>query len=74
VLSIREFCVKRGVSKKIEEAFYAYCKASLSEYFDIRSGETLSKLIKKLNNEQIEEMWGNFKSDLNAVFTEDKLP
>ena len=74
MLSIREFCVKKGLSKKIEDAFYAYCKASLSEYFDNRSGETLSKLIKKLNNEQVKEMWGSFKKDLETVFTEDKLP
>ena len=74
MLSIREFCVKKGLSKKIEDAFYAYCKASLSEYFDIRSGDTLSKLIAKLKNEQIEEMWESFGKDLKAVFVEDKLP
>ena len=72
MFSIHEFCKDRLIPKKIEEAFQAYCKASLSEYFDIRASDTLSKIILKLNEEQVIDLWVKFVDDLKELLTTNK--
>ena len=72
MFTIHEFCKERLIPKKIEEAFQSYCKASLSEYFDIRASDTLSKIILRLNEGQVEDLWVKFVSDFARLLTAHK--
>jgi hypothetical protein len=72
MLTIREFCKKKLIPKKIEFAFHAYCKASLSDYFDIRSSDTLAKIMMKLSEEQVNELWIKFVNDLKELLKENE--
>ena len=72
--AIREFCKKRKTGRKIEDAFVAYCKASVSDYFNIISGATATGLLAKFTEQEIDELWGKFIVDLKATILEEEHP
>ncbi len=69
---IKEFCEKRRIPKKIQDAFIAYCKASVSDYYQIKSNETVTGLLVKFNEEEIESLWNKFVIDLRDSITSPK--
>lgn len=62
--AIDHFCNKRKTGKKIRDAFTAYCKASISDYYQIKSGETVTGLLMKFTEEEIADLWDRFVIDL----------
>ena len=68
--AIRDFCQKRKTGKKIQDAFIAYCKASVSDYYQIRDGETVTGLLMKFNEGEIEKLWNKFVIDLKKLLSE----
>jgi len=70
---ISEFCKKRKIPKKIEDAFTAYCKASVGDYFSIKSGETVTGLLMKFTDKEIENCWNKFILDLRNTITHQEV-
>jgi len=68
--AIRDFCKKRKLGKKLEDAFVAYCKASVGDYFSIKSNETVTGLLVKFTDKEIENLWNKFVLDLRDSITQ----
>ena len=64
---IKDFCRERGIKPKIEEAFIAYVRASYSQSYAIKPGETLSKIMEKMTREKVEDAWQKFIVDFKET-------
>jgi len=64
---IHDFCRKRMCDKKITDAFVAYCKASISGYYQIGGGTTVTGILMSFSEKEIEKMWGEFVVDLSRI-------
>lgn len=62
--SIQQFCEKRKISHPIESAFTAYCKTAYALQFELKEGDTISKIVSNLTDEQVLEAWNRFILDL----------
>lgn len=62
--SIQQFCEKRKISHPIESAFTAYCKTAYALRFELKEGDTISKIISNLTDEQVLDAWNRFILDL----------
>lgn len=69
--AIDEFCKKRGIDKKIKDAFVAYCKASIASSYNIGSGETITGLLLKHREEEVKARWVDFVKDLKRHLEEE---
>ena len=56
--------------KKIQDAFIAYCKASISDYYEISSGQTATGLLVKFSEKEIDELWMKFIADLKSILSQ----
>lgn len=66
---IREFCRKRKVPRKIEEAFITYCKIVLADKFDLMVGDTASLLARKIKPKDILPIWNDFVNEMKDHLT-----
>jgi hypothetical protein len=62
--AIRQFCLKRGIPDRIRDSFIAYCKSSIGDYFNIQSGETVTGILARLREDEIEEFWKKYVNEL----------
>lgn len=69
--SIRDFCKKRLLNKKLTDAFTAYCKASISDYYQIGNGQTVTGILMSFTEEEVEKMWGGFVLELRSVLPQE---
>jgi hypothetical protein len=61
---ISEFCEKRMMNQKIEEAFAMYCRASFANSYAInKDGDTINSLILRMTDQDVENMWEGFVLD-----------
>ncbi len=65
--TIREFCEKRKCNKRITDAFVSYCRSSISDYYQIGDGKTVTGILMSFTEEEIEKMWGEFVLELRSV-------
>lgn len=63
------FCEERKTGKKIQDAFVAYCKSSVSESYQLKSNETVTGLLMKFTREEVENLWNKFVLDLRDVLS-----
>lgn len=65
---ISEFCEKKGVPLTIRDAFAAYTRAVYADKFMLRHDtDTVRLLVNKLTEEQLENVWVDFVTDLSKV-------
>lgn len=67
--SIQKFCENRKIPRPLESAFTAYCKTSYAVKFDLREGDTVSKIVSTLTDGQVLDAWNCFILDLKDVLT-----
>lgn len=67
--SIQKFCETRKIPRPLESAFTAYCKTGYAVKFDLREGDTVSKIVSTLTDEQVLDAWNCFILDLKDVLT-----
>ena len=67
--SIREFCEKRKCNKYLTDAFIAYCKASISDYYDMGNNKTVTGILTNFTEKEVEELWNKFVVDLKRLLT-----
>lgn len=68
--SIRRFCEDRKISPSIESAFTSYCKTSYALQFELKEGDTVSKIVSNLTDEQILDAWNKFIVELKDALIE----
>lgn len=72
MLNIRQFCEKRNISKNIEDAFVTYCRSLYATRFELKpSGDTLTGILKKLNDREIERLWMDFVCEFQQILPSD---
>lgn len=65
--TIKQFCEERKLSKPIEDAFIMYCRSTYAERFMLKDGDTVQAIIARMNQEQVEDAWGKFVTELRNV-------
>lgn len=65
--AIQLFCERRMISKSLESAFTSYCKTNYAQRFDMKEGDTIQRIVSNMNEEQVEEAWLGFVSELGAL-------
>lgn len=62
---LTEFCDRRGIDGNIKQAFSAYLRSVYSKRYLLgNDGETVHLMISKMSEEQLEQMWREFVSEL----------
>ena len=69
---IHDFCTKRKLSRKLEDAFTSYCKAYIRETFYVNNGQTTTSLLFALNDDELEKLWQEFVLDLKHLLSSEK--
>ena len=64
---VQEFCKKKKASRKVEDAFVAYCRSLVREYYNIYNGETTTGLVMRFTDDDLERVWQEFKSELGSL-------
>lgn len=70
---INEFCRERKITRKIQDAFIAYCKAHIHESYNIGSNQTATGLLMKFTRSELEQKWQDFVLDLRDVLTQEQV-
>lgn len=70
---INEFCKERKITRKIQDAFIAYCKAHIHEAYSIGSNQTATGLLMKFTRSELEQKWQDFVLDLRDVLTQEQV-
>ena len=70
---IRDFCKNRMCGKKITDAFIAYCKSHIAEYYEIGNGTTTTGILLSLHEDEVEKLWNEFVSELKIILTHDSV-
>jgi hypothetical protein len=66
--ALTEFCEKRGIPDKLRDAFAAYARAVYADRFMLRGDtDTVRLMINRLTEEQMEQVWNQFLSDLRKI-------
>jgi hypothetical protein len=50
----------------MEEAFTAYCKQYVREYYQFYNGQTTTAMLLSMNAADLERMWGDFLTELKS--------
>ena len=69
MFSINEFCRQRKIPKKIRDAFAAYSKSYIAEYYKFNNGKTSIDLLINLDDKEVEEIWGRFVLELKDLLS-----
>lgn len=64
---INEFCRERKVTRRIQDAFVAYCKAHIHENYSIGSDKTATGLLMKFTRDELEACWQKFVLELKDL-------
>ncbi len=67
---IDRFCEERKIPRKIRDAFVAYCKGYIHELSNIPSNNTVTGLLMKLTQKELEERWQEFVLELRNTLTQ----
>ena len=70
--SIQKFCEDRKISNPLESAFIAYCKTGYAQRFELMEGDTISKIVSNLTDEQVLDAWNCFIVELKKVLLLEK--
>lgn len=70
---INEFCRERKITRKIQDAFIAYCKAHIHESYSIDSTQTATGLLMKFTRAELEKKWQEFVLDLKGVLSQEQV-
>ncbi len=66
--NISIFCERKGLPKRIEQAFITYCKDLYASRYQMKSsGDTVTQFVSNLTDQQIQDAWNNFILDLKNV-------
>ena len=71
--TIREFCENRKCNKRITDAFISYCRASVSDYYQIGNGQTVTGILMSFNESELEKMWSEFVLELKSVLSQEQV-
>lgn len=65
---ISKFCELKGLPINIERAFTSYIKSMYSTRYQMHpDGDTVKTFVLNMSEQQIQEAWQNFVSDLASV-------
>ena len=66
--AITEFCNKKGVPSNVRDAFGAYARSVCADRYLLRGDtDTVRLLINRMTDEQLEQIWVQFVSDLSKI-------
>ena len=63
-----KFCLEKGLSQEMEDAFVMFCKSTYAnEYLLRKEGDTIKLRLERMTRPQVEDAWNKYLSEWKKI-------